>query len=104
MLASGTVGDLYGHRRIVMTGLGVFGIGSLACGLAPGVAWLVAARAGQGVGAALLLAGTLAIISHGYTEKGAQARAIGVWAGIGSLALPAGPLLGRVLVSGFSWR
>ncbi|WP_458249054.1 MFS transporter [Streptomyces sp. MAI_2237] len=63
MLNSGTAGDLYGHRRVVLGGLVVFGAGSLACGLAPGVPVLVAARVVQGVGAALLLPGTLAIIS-----------------------------------------
>ncbi|WP_262414088.1 MFS transporter [Actinacidiphila acidipaludis] len=104
MLASGTVGDLLGHRRVVLAGLAVFGVGSLACGLAPDVGSLVAARAVQGVGAALLLPGTLAIISHAYADEAEQARAIGVWAGIGSLALPAGPLLGGVLISGFGWR
>jgi DHA2 family methylenomycin A resistance protein-like MFS transporter len=104
MLASGTVGDLYGHRRVVLLGLAIFGAASLACGLAPDVASLVAARAVQGVGAALLLPGTLAIISHAYTGEAEQARAIGIWAGIGSLALPAGPLVGGLLISGFGWR
>jgi MFS family permease len=104
MLAGGTIGDLRGHKRVVLTGLTVFGAGSLACGIAPGVGVLVAARVVQGVGAALLLPGTLAIISHACPDGPAQARAIGVWAGIGSLALPAGPLLGGVLIDGFDWR
>lgn len=104
MLAGGTLGDLRGHKRIVLAGLIVFGAGSLACGLAPNVGVLVGARVIQGVGAALLLPGTLAIISHAYPRGPEQARAIGVWAGIGSLALPAGPLLGGLLISGFGWR
>jgi MFS transporter, DHA2 family, methylenomycin A resistance protein len=104
MLTSGTAGDLYGHRRVVLTGLVVFGVGSLACGLAPGVSVLVAARVVQGLGAALLLPGTLAIISRAFPDRAARARAIGVWAGIGSLALPAGPLLGGVLTDTFGWR
>lgn len=104
MLTSGTAGDLYGHRRVVLAGLVVFGAGSLACGLAPGVAVLVAARVVQGVGAALLLPGTLAIISRAFPEDAARARAIGVWAGIGSLALPAGPLLGGALTETLGWR
>jgi DHA2 family methylenomycin A resistance protein-like MFS transporter len=58
----------------------------------------------QGVGAALLLPGTLAIISRAFPEPGEQAKAIGIWAGIGSLALPAGPLLGGALVDAFGWR
>lgn len=104
MLTSGTAGDRYGHRRVVLTGLAVFGIGSLACGLAPDVAVLVAARVVQGVGAALLLPGTLAIISRAYPDDAARARAIGVWAGVGSLALPAGPLLGGALTDWLGWR
>jgi DHA2 family methylenomycin A resistance protein-like MFS transporter len=104
MLAGGTIGDLRGHKRVVLTGLVVFGAGSLACGIAPGVGVLVAARVVQGVGAALLLPGTLAIISHAFPDGPAQARAIGVWAGIGSLALPAGPLLGGMLIGAFGWR
>lgn len=104
MLTAGTVGDLHGHKRIVLAGLIVFGAGSLGCGLAPSIAVLVAARVVQGVGAAMLLPGTLAIISHAFPDEASQARAIGVWAGIGSLALPAGPLLGGALVVGFGWR
>ncbi len=104
MLPGGTLGDLSGHKRIVLSGLVVFGAASLACGLAPSVGVLVAARVAQGIGAALLLPGTLAIISHAFPDRGEQARAIGVWAGIGSLALPAGPLLGGALIDGFGWR
>ena len=104
MLAGGTIGDLRGHKRVVLTGVVVFGAGSLACGIAPGVGVLVATRVVQGVGAALLLPGTLAIISHAFPDGPAQARAIGVWAGIGSLALSAGPLLSGVLIDAFDWR
>jgi DHA2 family methylenomycin A resistance protein-like MFS transporter len=104
LLAGGTLGDLRGHKRLVLVGLGVFGAASAGCGLAGGIGALIAARAGQGVGAALLLPGTLAIISRAFPERGEQARAIGVWAGVGSVALPAGPLLGGALVQAFGWR
>ncbi len=104
MLAGGTTGDLRGHKRIVLSGLIVFGIGSAGCGLAPSTGVLVAARVTQGIGAAMLLPGTLAIISHAFPDGTAQAKAIGVWAGIGSLALPAGPLLGGALIAAFGWR
>jgi DHA2 family methylenomycin A resistance protein-like MFS transporter len=104
MLVGGTIGDLRGHKRIVLAGLLMFGVGSLACGLAPTVAALIAARGVQGVGAAMLLPGTLAIISQAFARGAEQARAIGIWAGIGSLALPAGPLLGGLLISAFGWR
>jgi DHA2 family methylenomycin A resistance protein-like MFS transporter len=104
MLAGGTVGDRRGHKRIVLTGLLVFGVGSAGCGVASDVGVLVAARVVQGIGAALLLPGTLAIIGHAFSGGSEQARAIGVWAGIGSLALPAGPLLGGALIGGFGWR
>jgi len=104
LLAGGTVGDLHGHRRVVLSGLAVFGLASAGCGLAPGVGVLIAARVVQGVGAALLLPGTLAIISNAFPGRAEQARAIGIWAGVGSVALPAGPLLGGALVTGVGWR
>src|SRR5947209_11575317 len=66
MLAGGTVGDLRGHKRIVLCGLFVFGLGSIGCGLAPDVGVLVGARVVQGLGAAMLLAGTLAIMGHQF--------------------------------------
>jgi DHA2 family methylenomycin A resistance protein-like MFS transporter len=104
MLAGGSVGDLHGHKRVVLSGLALFGLASIACGLAPSTGALVAARVVQGAGAALLLPGTLAVIAHAFPQKGEQARAIGIWAGIGSVALPAGPLLGGALVQGVGWR
>jgi DHA2 family methylenomycin A resistance protein-like MFS transporter len=104
MLAGGTVGDLHGHRRVVLVGLALFGIASLGCAAAPSVGALVACRAVQGVGAALMLPGTLAVISRAYPDERERARAIGVWAGVGSAALPAGPLLGGVLTEAIGWR
>jgi MFS transporter, DHA2 family, methylenomycin A resistance protein len=90
MLTAGTVGDLHGHKRVVLGGLALFGIASLGCGLAPGTAVLIGFRVVQGVGAAVMLPGTLAVIAHAYPDGREQAKAIGIWAGIGSVALPVG--------------
>jgi len=104
LLAGGTVGDRHGRKRVVLCGLVIFGMASLACGLAPGGGTLIGARVGQGAGAALALPGTLAIISRAFPGRGEQARAIGIWAGVGSMALPAGPVLGGALVQSLGWR
>jgi DHA2 family methylenomycin A resistance protein-like MFS transporter len=104
LLAGGTAGDRRGHKRIVLRGLVLFGVGSLACGLAPSTGFLIGARVFQGIGAALMLPGTLAIISHAFPQPAQQARAIGIWAAIGSVALPGGPLIGGALVQAFGWR
>jgi MFS transporter, DHA2 family, methylenomycin A resistance protein len=104
LLAAGTTGDRLGHRRVVLAGLAVFGLGSLGCALSPGLGALVAARAVQGIGAALLLPGTLAEISRAFPEPAERTRAIGAWASIGGMALPAGPLVGGLLLEFASWR
>jgi DHA2 family methylenomycin A resistance protein-like MFS transporter len=104
LLAGGTLGDRYGHKRIVLTGLLLFGLASLVCGVAPGVPVLIGGRAAQGVGAALLLPGTLAVVTRLFPDRAEQARAVGIWAGVSALALPAGPLIGGALVSGVGWR
>ena len=104
LLAGGALGDRLGHRRVVAAGLVIFGAASIGCALAPSAGVLVAARAAQGVGAATLLPGSIAAIADAYPERAAQARALGIWAGVSSLALPAGPLLGGVLVTTLGWR
>ncbi|NUW40494.1 MFS transporter [Nonomuraea rhodomycinica] len=103
LLAGGTLGDRYGHRRVVVAGFALFGAASAGCALAPGIGLLVAARVVQGMGAALLLPGTLAVISRLHPDQESRARAIGAWAASGSLALPAGPLLGGALVQFLGW-
>jgi DHA2 family methylenomycin A resistance protein-like MFS transporter len=104
MLAAGTLGDRHGHKRIVLAGLALFGAASAACGAAPSAGMLVVARAAQGVGASLMLPGTLAVITDAYPDPRRRARAIGTWAAIGSIALPAGPLLGGALIDALGWR
>ena len=104
LLVGGALGDRLGHRRVVLTGLVLFGAASLGCGVAPTVAVLVAARALQGLGAALLLPATLAVVTRAFPERAEQARAVGIWAGVSALALPTGPVLGGALVSGPGWR
>ncbi|TWF97298.1 DHA2 family methylenomycin A resistance protein-like MFS transporter [Kitasatospora viridis] len=104
LLGAGVVGDRLGHRTVLVAGLVLFGGASLACGAAPGIGALVAARAVQGLAAALLLPSTLAVVNRTFPERREKARALGVWAGVSALALPAGPLVGGALVSGAGWR
>lgn len=104
LLGGGTIGDRFGHRRVVVSGLATFGAASMACALAPDVGVLIAGRAVQGLGAALLLPGSLAVVTDTFPQRADQARALGIWAGVSSLALPAGPLLGGLLVTVGGWR
>lgn len=104
LLAGGASGDRWGHRRTAVAGLLVFGTASAVCALAPGTGVLVAARAAQGVGAAALLPATLAVVTRTFPGERERARAIGVWAAVAGLALPAGPLVGGLLVAGPGWR
>ncbi|HVW41834.1 MAG TPA: MFS transporter [Amycolatopsis sp.] len=104
LLCGGTIGDALGHRRVVVAGFATFGIASAGCALAPSEGALVGFRVLQGIGAALLLPGTLAVITRTFPERREQARALGIWAGVSALALPTGPLLGGLLVSAAGWR
>ena len=104
MLPCGDLGDRHGHKRVVLGGLAAFGAGSLFAGLAPSPAVLIAARVVQGCGAALLLPGTLAVVSRAYERPAERARAFGIWAAISALALPAGVIVGGLLVQGPGWR
>lgn len=104
LLFGGALGDRFGHRRVVVSGLVVFGAASALCGLAPEIGSLVGGRAVQGLGAAVLLPGTLAVITRAFPGRAEQARAVGIWAGVSALALPSGPVIGGALVSGLGWR
>jgi DHA2 family methylenomycin A resistance protein-like MFS transporter len=104
LLAGGTLGDRFGHRSTVLAGLAVFGAASVGCALAATPSTLIASRVVQGIGAALLLPGSLAAIADAYPGRAEQARALGLWAAASSLALPAGPLLGGLIVSTLGWR
>jgi EmrB/QacA subfamily drug resistance transporter len=103
LLAGGSLGDLYGRRKIFVCGVTVFALASACCGIAPSIAWLILARGVQGVGAALLIPGSLAVISASFstTERG---RAIGTWSGFTAITTAIGPVLGGWLVEHASWR
>lgn len=104
LLPGGALADRFGSRRIVIVGLGGFGVTSLLAGLAPTMPMLVAARGLQGIAAGVLLPSTLAVINQTFSAPTEKARAIGIWAGVSAVALPAGPLLGGALVEWLGWR
>ncbi len=103
LLLGGALGDSYGRRKVFVVGTAWFALASLACGLAPDVAFLIAARALQGAGAALLTPGSLAILQASFTPDD-RAKAIGAWSGLGGVATAVGPFLGGWLISAVSWR
>jgi EmrB/QacA subfamily drug resistance transporter len=103
MLAGGALGDRFGRVRIFAIGVVLFAAASIWCGAAPNAAHLIAARALQGAGAALLVPGSLAIITAAFPRE-RRGRAIGTWSAMTSLAVIAGPLLGGWLVETLSWR
>ncbi len=104
LLSGGTLGDRCGARRIYLAGLALFTAASLLCGVAPNLAALIAARAAQGVGAALLVPCSLSLISRAYPQPAQRAAAIGLWVGCGGVAMAAGPPLGGLLIESFGWR
>lgn len=103
LLAGGSLGDLYGRRRIFNYGVLLFAAGSAWCGFSPSILSLIIARGVQGVGAALLVPGSLALISASFpaNERG---RAIGTWSGFTAITAAIGPVLGGWLVENVSWR
>ena len=103
LLLGGAAGDRFGRRRVFGLGVLLFALASAVCGLAPDSATLIAARAVQGVGAALLVPGSLALISANF-PKDVRGPAIGTWAGFAALTTAAGPLLGGWLIDALSWR
>jgi EmrB/QacA subfamily drug resistance transporter len=103
ILVGGALGDWLGRRAVFLAGVVVFALASVVCGLAPGMHVLVMARSVQGIGAALLVPGSLAIISASFDEK-MRGRAIGTWSGFTAITTALGPVLGGWLIEHASWR
>ena len=103
LLVGGAAGDRFGRRRLFVIGISIFAAASLGCGFSTHVTQLISGRAIQGLGAALLIPSSLAIIGATFAEN-ERGKAIGTWAGLSALAAAAGPLLGGWIVDNFSWR
>jgi EmrB/QacA subfamily drug resistance transporter len=103
LVVGGSLGDRFGRKKMFVYGLFGFAAASLLCGIAPSTATLIAARALQGVAAALLVPGSLAIISASFHPDD-RGRAIGAWSGLGGIATAAGPFVGGWLIDSVSWR
>src|SRR6266566_2424818 len=104
LLTGGALGDRRGSRTIFLVGFALFTLASTLCSLAPSLLVLQIARAFQGLGAALLVPNSLALLNTIYTDARKRAQAIGIWAAVASIGALSGPLLGGVLVKAFGWR
>ncbi|MDQ3692967.1 MAG: MFS transporter, partial [Chloroflexota bacterium] len=104
ILVGGSLGDLFGRKRIFQLGVVLFAATSIWCGLASSIEMLIAARAAQGIAGALLTPASLAIISAAFTDETERGRAIGTWSGFTSVVTAGGPVLGGWLVDNASWR
>jgi EmrB/QacA subfamily drug resistance transporter len=103
ILMGGSLGDVYGRRRIFVVGLGIFTLASALCALAPSIEVLILARTVQGCGGALLVPGSLAMLTATF-ESQDRARAIGAWSGLSGVTTAVGPFLGGYLIDAGSWR
>jgi EmrB/QacA subfamily drug resistance transporter len=103
LLAGGSLGDHFGRKRIYSIGVAVFALASIGCGLAANINQLIIARAAQGVGGALLVPGSLAIISASFKDE-ARGKAIGTWSGFTAITAAIGPVFGGWLIEHVSWR
>src|SRR6185437_14442557 len=104
ILTAGALGDRIGAKRVFIAGFAIFTAASVACALSPNAMILIAARAVQGFGAAILVPNSLALLSHAYPEDKSRGRAVAIWAAGASLALTAGPLVGGGLIALVGWR
>src|SRR3954451_1414496 len=103
LISGAALGDRYGRRRLYAAGLALFAAASAACAVAPDVGWLIAARALQGAGAALLLPLGLALLSAAFPPE-RRGAAIGIFSAITGIAVASGPLVGGAIVEGISWE
>lgn len=103
LLLGGALGDLLGRRRVFASGVVLFTLASVACGLAPSTLFLIVSRGAQGVGGALLTPGSLALINGAYPRH-LRGQAIGIWSGFSAMASATGPVLGGYLIDTLSWR
>ena len=103
LITAGRLGDLLGQRRVFFAGIALFTVASAACGFAPSPGWLIGFRAVQGLGAALLMPQTLAILTMVFPAE-RRGAAFGVWGAVAGVATIAGPTLGGLLVTAFDWR
>jgi EmrB/QacA subfamily drug resistance transporter len=103
LLASGSLADLFGRRRLFAIGLSVFTLGSLLCGLAQSASMLIACRAGQGIGGAIVFATSLALLAQTFHGR-ERGPAFGVWGAVAGISTAVGPVLGGLLTTDLSWR